>query len=57
MKKFKPQHSRLLFIDKKIRDKTFPNCGTLSAEWEVNEKTIRRDLDYMRHMGLHAAYA
>ncbi len=50
MKKFKPQHSRLLFIDKKIRDRTFPNCATLAEEWEVSAKTIQRDLDYMRTM-------
>ncbi|MBU4264212.1 MAG: WYL domain-containing protein [Proteobacteria bacterium] len=50
MKKFKPQHSRLLFIDKKIRDRTFPNCASLAEEWEVSAKTIQRDLDYMRSM-------
>ncbi|OKY76725.1 MAG: hypothetical protein BM485_01240 [Desulfobulbaceae bacterium DB1] len=48
MKKFKPQHSRLLFIDKKIREGTYPNCASLAAEWEVSAKTIQRDLDYMR---------
>ena len=48
MKKFKPQHSRLLFIDKKIRDGEYPNCASLGIEWEVNRKTIQRDLDYMR---------
>jgi len=50
MKKFKPQHSRLLFIDKKIRDRTYPNCASLADEWEVSAKTIQRDLDYMRNM-------
>ncbi|MCJ7602452.1 MAG: WYL domain-containing protein [Desulfobulbaceae bacterium] len=50
MKKFKPQHSRLLFIDKKIRDRTYPNCTSLAEEWEVSAKTIQRDLDYMRNM-------
>lgn len=50
MKKFKPQHSRLLFIDKKIRDRTYPNSMSLAEEWEVSAKTIQRDLDYMRHM-------
>lgn len=48
-KKYKPQHSRLLFIDRKIGEGRFPNCGTLAEEWEVSEKTIRRDLDYMRY--------
>lgn len=50
MKKFKPQHSRLLFIDKRIREKTYPNCASLAEEWEVSAKTIQRDLDYMRSM-------
>ncbi len=48
MKKFKPQHSRLLFIDKKIRDRSYPNCTSLAEEWEVSAKTIQRDLDYLR---------
>ncbi|MCB2183216.1 MAG: transcriptional regulator [Desulfobulbaceae bacterium] len=50
MKKFKPQHSRLLFIDKKIRENCYPSCATLAEEWEVSSKTIQRDLDYMRNM-------
>ena len=50
MPKFKPQHSRLLFIDKKIRDKTYPNCSSLAAEWEVSAKTIQRDIEYIRDM-------
>lgn len=49
MQKFKPQHSRLLFIDRKIREHTFPNCTSLAEEWEVSPKTIQRDLDYMRY--------
>jgi predicted DNA-binding transcriptional regulator YafY len=50
MKKFKPQHSRLLFIDRKIRELAYPNCATLAREWEVSDKTIQRDLEYMRTM-------
>lgn len=49
MGKYKPQHSRLLFIDKKIRDGKYPNCSTLAEEWEVSAKTIQRDLDYMKY--------
>jgi predicted DNA-binding transcriptional regulator YafY len=48
MQKFKPQHRRLLFIDRKIREGSFPNCASLAAEWEVSGKTIQRDLDYLR---------
>ena len=49
MAKYKPQHARLLFIDRKIREKKFPNRTTLALEWEVSAKTIGRDLEYMRY--------
>ena len=35
----------------------FPNCSTLAAQFEVSEKTVRRDLDYMRdHLELPIEY-
>ncbi|MDW7773733.1 MAG: WYL domain-containing transcriptional regulator [Desulfobulbaceae bacterium] len=49
MAKYKPQHSRLLFIDRKVNEGRYPNCRTLAEEWEVSRKTIQRDLDYMRY--------
>jgi len=49
MAKYKPQHSRLLFIDRKIREGRHPNCSSMAGEWEVSRKTIQRDLDYMRY--------
>ncbi len=49
MSKYKPQHSRLLFIDKRIGEGRYPNCGSLAEEWEVSSKTIQRDLEYMRY--------
>ncbi len=49
MAKYKPQHSRLLFIDREINTGRYPNCGQLAQEYEVSNKTIRRDLDYMRY--------
>ncbi len=49
MSKFKPQHSRLLFIDKEISKGNYPNCSDLADEWEVSQKTILRDLEYMRY--------
>jgi len=49
MAKYKPQHSRLLFIDRKIREGQHPNCSSMAEEWEVSRKTIQRDLDYMRY--------
>ncbi len=47
--KYKPQHTRLLFIDRKIRERRFPNRFSLAEEWETSYKTIQRDLDYMRY--------
>jgi len=49
MSKYKPQHNRLLFIDRKISEGQYPNCTQLGEEWEVSAKTIQRDLDYMRY--------
>ncbi len=33
MAKFKPRFRRLLFIDGRIRQGGYPNCGTLSREY------------------------
>jgi predicted DNA-binding transcriptional regulator YafY len=49
MPKFKPQHRRLLFIDKKLKEGRFPNCRTLADEWEVSIKTIQRDIEYLKY--------
>ena len=49
MAKYKPQHSRLLFIDREINTGRYPNCGQLAKDYEVSNKTIQRDLDYMRY--------
>lgn len=46
--KFKPQYKRLLFIDRKIKERIFPNSVGLAREWEVSGKTIRRDIEYLR---------
>lgn len=48
MAKFKPQYRRLLFIDRKLKEGRHPNCRTLAAEWETSEKTIQRDIEYLR---------
>lgn len=48
MQKFKPQYKRLLFIDRKIKEHTYPNCTSLAADWSVSAKTIQRDIDYLR---------
>lgn len=48
MKRNKSQFSRLLELDKRIRQGQFPNCLNFSADWEVSQKTIQRDIDYLR---------
>jgi predicted DNA-binding transcriptional regulator YafY len=48
MQKFKPQYRRILFIDRKIRSRTYPNCSSMAVEWEVSDKTIQRDIEYLR---------
>jgi proteasome accessory factor B len=49
MSKYKPQHSRLLFVDRKIREGGYPSCQTMAEEWEVTRKTIQRDVTYMKY--------
>ncbi len=49
MSKYKPQHARLLFIDRKIRENRYPSCLSLAQEWEVTRKTIQRDISYMKY--------
>jgi predicted DNA-binding transcriptional regulator YafY len=49
MPKYKPQHARLLFIDKRLGSGRYPNCRQLAEEYQVSSKTIQRDLDYMRY--------
>jgi len=48
MKRNKSQFSRLLELDKRIRQGQFPNCLNFSADWEVSQKTIQRDIDFLR---------
>lgn len=44
----KPQHARLLVIDEKIRNRSYPNAASISKEYEVSSRTITRDIEYMR---------
>jgi predicted DNA-binding transcriptional regulator YafY len=48
MKRSKSQFSRLLELDRRIRSETFPNCLTFAEEWEVSQKTVQRDVDFLR---------
>ncbi len=43
-----PSHRRLIKIDELIRAKKYPNKPALAKQLEVSEKTIQRDIDYMK---------
>lgn len=44
----RPPLARLLVIDQELRNKTWPNCASLSRLLEVDLRTIHRDIDFMR---------
>lgn len=52
MVKFKPQFTRLIYIDRMLSEGTrigrYPNCRTLAEEYEVSGRTIQRDIEYMK---------
>lgn len=48
VKRNKSQFSRLLELDKRIRQGQYPNCLNFSADWEVSQKTVQRDIDFLR---------
>ena len=49
MEKIKPLLGRLQFIDQKLREKKYPNCVQMAREYEVADRTIHRDIEYMRN--------
>ena len=48
MDRTKTQFSRLMDLDRRIRNNEYPNCLTFSHEWEVSQKTVQRDIDFLR---------
>lgn len=44
----KSQLLRLMELDRRIRAGEYPNCLTFAVEWEVSQKTVQRDIDYLR---------
>lgn len=48
MKRTKSQYARLIELDRKIRDGGFPNCLTFAKAWGVSQKTVQRDIDFLR---------
>jgi proteasome accessory factor B len=53
LKRTNTQFERKVDIDRRIRAGEFPSVPFLAAEWEVNERSIKRDIEFMRDR-LHA---
>lgn len=52
----RPQFLRLLELDKSIRSGRYPNCSSFSKSYEVSNKTIQRDIDFLRSLGAPLEY-
>lgn len=48
MKRSNTQFERQTDIDRRIRAGEFPSVPELATEWEVDERTIKRDVEFMR---------
>jgi predicted DNA-binding transcriptional regulator YafY len=44
----RPPLARMMVIDQELRRKSWPNAATLARRLEVNVRTIRRDIAYLR---------
>ncbi|MCX7009283.1 MAG: WYL domain-containing protein [Kiritimatiellaeota bacterium] len=49
MNRTQSQFARLLELDRRIRAGRYPNCLTFAKEWEVSQKTVQRDVDYLKY--------
>ena len=50
MSEEKARYSRLMFIDQRIAAGGYPNAVDMAAEYEVSDRTIKRDIEYLRDM-------
>lgn len=48
MKRNTTQFCRLMALHEAIRSAKYPNCLSFSMEYEVTQKTIQRDIDFLR---------
>ncbi|MEI7902258.1 MAG: WYL domain-containing protein [bacterium] len=48
VKRTKSQYARLIELDRKIRGGGYPNCLTFAGDWGVSQKTVQRDIDFLR---------
>jgi predicted DNA-binding transcriptional regulator YafY len=57
MKRSKTQAERLLELDRRLRNKEYPNCTSFAVEWEVSTKTVQRDIEFLKdRMGAPLEY-
>jgi len=49
MDRTKTQFRRLQALDEVIRNGKYPNCLSFSMDWEVSQKTIQRDIEFMKY--------
>jgi len=56
MKFSHPAQMRMSHIDCEIRAGRYPNCSRVARKFEVNRKTVQRDIDKMRELGAPLEY-
>ncbi len=56
MKFSHPAHVRMKHIDNEIRAGRYPNCSKIADKFEVDRKTIQRDIENMRELGAPVEY-
>lgn len=39
---------RIKYIDLQVQRDLFPNCKTIARHWDVKERTVHRDVEFMR---------
>ncbi|HHX50811.1 MAG TPA: WYL domain-containing protein [Clostridia bacterium] len=49
--------ARIYYLDRRLRENSYPNTPQLARMWEVHTRTIERDIEYMRdRLGAPLAY-
>ena len=49
MNRSQSQFWRMVELDRQIRAGKYPNCISFSRKWEVTQKTVQRDINYMKY--------
>jgi len=56
MERTKTAFTRLTELDRAIRGRSYPNALTFSVDYEVSQKTVQRDIDFLRGLGAPLEY-